>query len=247
MDHLFTTLSFALHILAGVLAMAAGLMALAVRKGSHLHRKAGDVFVIAMAVMALFAAVLGFIRPGQIINVFIAAFTFYLVVTGWLTARRGDAVAGIPEKVCLAVSLVLCAPFALIIFQIVSGVTLFKTAFIVEGPILIALCTFATIIAMAALGDMRVVLKGGISGVPRIARHLWRMCFGLALSLGSAFTNGFARLLPGPYHVPRVFFLPQLLMLVVLAYWLVRVRMPGWGGRATGARIPVAPEPGDAG
>ena len=61
------------------------------------------------------------------------------------------------------------------------------------------------------------------------------MCFGLTLALGSAFTNGFARLLPGPYHVPPAFFLPQLLMLGVLLYWVVRVRFPGWAGRAATA------------
>ena len=39
---------------------------------------------------------------------------------------------------------------------------------------------------------------------------------------------GFARFLPGPYHVPRVFFLPQLLLLGVLVVWMVRVRLMGW-------------------
>ena len=130
--------------------MAAGLVAVCARKGGRLHRSAGDVFVVAMVVMAVFAAVLGVLRPGQVINVFIAAFTPYLVATAWLTARRRETAAG----------------------------------------------------------------------TPRIARHL------------SAFTNGFARLLPGPYHVPPAFFAPQLLMLVVMLYWLVRVRFPGWDGRA---------------
>ncbi len=197
----------------------------------------GDVFVVAMLVMAIFAAVLGVIRPGQIINVFIAGFTLYLVLTAWLTARRGDAAAGAPEKIALAVSLVLCTPFALLIFQIVTGVTLFKSAFTIKGPILIALCVFSAVMATAAIGDLRVVLGRGISGTPRIARHLWRMCFGLALTFGSAFTNGFARLLPGPYHVPPAFFAPQLLMLVVLLYWVVRVRFPGWAGRAGPASL----------
>ena len=32
---------------------------------------------------------------------------------------------------------------------------------------------------------------------------------GLTLAMGSAFTKGFARLLPGRYHVPLAFFLPQ--------------------------------------
>lgn len=228
---ILTTLAFALHILAGAIAMAAGLAALCATKGGRIHRLAGDIFVVAMSVMAIFAAVLGAVRPGQIINVFIAGFTLYLVATAWMAAHRRDGVAGAPETIVLVVSLLLCAPFVLLIFQIVAGVTFFKSAFVIKGAILIALLVFASVIAIAAIGDLRVVLGHGISGTRRIARHLWRMCFGLALALGSAFTNGFARLLPGPYHVPPAFFVPQLLMLVVMLYWMVRVRFPGWDGR----------------
>ena len=129
----------------------------------------------------------------------------------------------------------LWAPFAVVMFQIVTGVTVFKSAIAIEGPVLIALSLFALVITLAAVGDFRVVLRRGISGTSRIARHLWRMCFCLTLALGSAFTNGFARLLPGPYHVPWAFFLPQLLMLGVLLYWVGRVRFPGWAGRAASA------------
>jgi len=231
MAGVLTTVTFALHILAGAVTMVAGLISVSARKGGHLHRTAGNLFVVAMTVMTIFAGILGVIRPGQIINVFIAAFTLYLITTGWLTARREHATRGAPEIISLAVSMLLCAPFVLLIFQITTGVVLFKSAFVIKGPILIALCVFAAIIGIAAVGDLKVVVNRGISGLPRVARHLWRMCFGLALALGSAFTNGFARMLPGPYHVPPVFFLPQLLMLVVLLYWLVRIRFPGWSGK----------------
>src|SRR6266516_7016977 len=44
---------------------------------------------------------------------------------------------------------------------------------------------------MAAIGDAKLVLAGGISGARRIGRHLWRMCLGITLAAGSAFTNGF--------------------------------------------------------
>jgi ATP adenylyltransferase/5',5'''-P-1,P-4-tetraphosphate phosphorylase II len=71
-------------------------------------------------------------------------------------------------------------------------------------------------------------MAGGIAGAPRIARHLWRMCLGLVMATGSAFTNGFARFLPGPYHVPMVFFLPQVLPLALLIFWMIRVRLTGW-------------------
>lgn len=223
-----TVLVFVLHVSAGALALVAGTTAAVARKGGALHRLAGNVFFASMLVMATFAAVLALVRPGQIINLFIAAFAFYLVATAWLTARRPDGVAGNAEKAALVVSLVLCAPFALVIFQVVTGITLFKTAFTIEGAILVALCSFASVIALAAIGDARVVLAGGLSGRSRIARHLWRMCVGLTLATGSAFTNGFARFLPGPYHVPLVFFLPQFLPLVLLVYWMIRVRLPGW-------------------
>ncbi len=235
-----TTLVFAVHILGGAIAMIAGVFALCVRKGGRLHCLSGDAFVISMLVMGISAGVLGAIRPGQTINIFIAGLTLYLVATAWLTTKRKGKVVGPPEIAALVVSLLLCAPFALIDFQIVTGVTLFKSAFKIEGPILIALCVFSAIMATAAIGDLRVVLSGGVSGIARVSRHLWRMCFALALTFGSAFTNGFARLLPGPYHVPRIFFAPQLLMLLVLVYWVVRVRFPGWAGRPAIASRPAA-------
>ena len=91
---------------------------------------------------------------------------------------------------------------------------------------LIAIYAFTGVLGIAALSDVKVVVQGAIAGPPRIARHLWRMCLGLTLATGSAFTNGFARLLPGPYHVPMAFFLPQFLPVLLLAFWMVRVRLP---------------------
>jgi hypothetical protein len=31
------------------------------------------------------------------------------------------------------------------------------------------------VLALAAIGDAKVVLSGGSAGAPRIARHLWRL------------------------------------------------------------------------
>ncbi len=93
---------------------------------------------------------------------------------------------------------------------------------------LIAIYVFTSVLACAAIGDARMVLAGGISGRPRIARHLWRMCLGLTLAAGSFFTNVLSRLLPGPVHVTDIFFVPQLLVLGFLIFWLIRVRFAGW-------------------
>lgn len=224
-----TILAYVLHIAAGTIALASGLIAAFARKGGYLHRKAGTLFVAGMLVMAMFAAYLAVAIPGQMVNLFIATFALYLVATGWMTVRRGAGTIGPFEKFTLLIALCLCAPFVILAFQLATGLTpSFKSAIRFEGPVLVAIYGFTSVLVLAAIGDAKLVLDGGISGAPRIARHLWRMCLGLTLAMGSAFTNGLARLLPGPYHVPPSYFLPQFLPLGLLIYWTIRVRFTGW-------------------
>jgi len=224
-----TMLAFVLHIGGGTLGLVSGTVAAVAAKGGPLHRAAGTVFFLSMLVMAIFAAYLAVVMPDQIVNVFIAAFTTYLIATAWMTVRRKEGTSGVGEKIALAVAIVLCAPFAILAFQLATGLPpLFKSAVPFEGPVLIAIYAFTSVLAIAAIADAKVVLAGGITGAPRIARHLWRMCLGLTLAAGSAFTNGVARLLPGPYHVPFAFFLPQFLPLGLLIFWMIRVRFTGW-------------------
>jgi hypothetical protein len=224
-----TTLAFVLHIGGGAVGLVSGAIAIFARKGSRIHRAAGNVFFASMLVMAVFAVYLGFAMPDQLVNVFIGTFTFYLVATGWLAVRCTAGAIGLPEKVGMVVAFILLAPFAILSFQLAAGLpTLFKSAVGFGGPILIAIYGFTAVLAIAAISDARVVLAGGIAGAPRIARHLWRMCVGLTLATGSAFTNGFSRLLPGPHHVPTAFFFPQFIPLLLLVFWMIRVRLTGW-------------------
>ena len=224
-----TVFAFAVHIGAGFIGLASGAVAAFARKGRYLHRSAGTLFVASMVVMATFAAYLAVAVPDQLVNLFISTFVFYLVSTGWMTVRRRQGTTGIFEKAAALVALCLCAPFAILAFQLATGLTpLFKSAVPFKGAVLFAIYGFTAVLALAAIGDVKLVWRGGISGPPRIARHLWRMCLGLTLATGSAFTNGFARLLPGPYHVPAFFFLPQFLPLGLLIFWMIRVRLTTW-------------------
>ncbi len=228
-----TPIAFAVHIGGGLVALVAGTVAILARKGGRIHRAAGAVFVAAMLAMGAFACYLAIVIPDQLANVFIAIFASYLIVTAWLTVRHGDGKAGLAEKLALPVALLLSAPFAIISFQLAAGLPLmFRSAVPLTGPVRIAIYVFTSVLAIGALGDAKVVFGGGISGAPRIARHLWRMCLGLALAYGSAFTNGFARLLPGPYHVPPAFFLPQFAPILLLVFWMVRVRFTRWFERS---------------
>ena len=229
---LATTLLFALHILGGTIGLVSGTVAVFARKGGPLHRKAGTVFFISMLAMAATAACLAIIRLGQIVNLFIAAFAAYLVLTAWMTVRRPEGRIGSTEKITLAVALLLCAPFVLLSFEVAFGLPLFfNSAVPIEGPVLVAIYALTAVLLTAALSDIRLVAAGGIAGAPRIARHLWRMCLGLTLAAGSAFTNGLPRLLPGPMHVTPIFFLPQLLVLALLVFWMIRVRLTNWYAR----------------
>jgi hypothetical protein len=225
-----TKLAISVHVIAGTIALFAGIVAVSARKGGHAHRVAGMVFFVSMLVMAVFADYLAVAIPGQIPNLFIGTFTIYLVATAWITVQRKERSVGIPEKIALFVVLCLCVPFAILSFQLATGLEpSFKSAVPIEGPVRAALYSFTFLVTMAAIGDARLVWAGGVTDRRRIGRHLWRMCLGLALAAGSAFTNGLPRLLPKTVHVPLIFlFIPQLSALLLLIFWMVRVRFTGW-------------------
>lgn len=227
--HAATTLAYVLHVGGGTIGLFSGTVAAFSRKGGKLHRNAGNIFTASMLVMAVFAVYLAIVIPGQIVNLFIGTFAFYLVATAWLTVWRKAGTTGFAEKAALAVVLCLLLPFSILTFDELAGLRLpFKSAVPIEGPVLIALYVFTLVIAIAAITDALVVRRGGISGAPRIARHLWRMCLGLTMAAGSAFTNGLPRLLPGHVRVTPIFFLPQFVFFGVLVFWMIRVRFTGW-------------------
>jgi uncharacterized membrane protein len=222
MLHGLTMLVFAVHIACGFIGLISGTVALFVRKGGRLHRTSGNVFFVSMIVMAVTAGYLGAVIPRQQVNVIISVFALYLVVTGWMAVRRKQGAGG-PERGALIVGLALFAPFAFLTVQLLTGLSPFMPV-PTKGPIVIAISGFTFVLALCVIGDARIVFTSSVIGIERIARHLWRMCIGLVLAVGSGFTNGIARLLPGPYHVPLPFFFVQFIPVAVMLFWLVRIR-----------------------
>jgi hypothetical protein len=78
----------------------------------------------------------------------------------------------------------------------------------------------------AAAGDLRTMRSGMPRGGPRLARHLWRMCFALFIAAGSFFSiqERVAKVLPEPFTSGPVRALPILLLFGTMFYWLWRVR-----------------------
>ena len=76
---------------------------------------------------------------------------------------------------------------------------------------------------LAATGDLRMIVRGGISGTARIARHLWRMCFALFFATGSFFL-GQQKVMPAFMHGSPILVVLGIAPLVLMFYWLRRVR-----------------------
>jgi hypothetical protein len=83
-----------------------------------------------------------------------------------------------------------------------------------------------TVMTLAAAGDIRVMRSGPLRGSPRLARHLWRMCFALFIAAGSFFSveARVAKILPALFTTPAMRGLPIALIFVAMFYWLWRVR-----------------------
>jgi hypothetical protein len=64
---------------------------------------------------------------------------------------------------------------------------------------------------------------GGLQGAPRIARHLWRMCFALYIATASFFL-GQSQVFPKAVRSSGLLPVPVLLVIGIMLFWLARVR-----------------------
>src|ERR1700751_5215241 len=105
MESRMRTPLLALHIAGGIMGLLSGTAAMFFRKGSHRHGQAGDVFVVSMLTMAACAVWLAILKhqPGNVVG---GVFTFYLITTAWMTARRRDGSTTVFNWAALMIPLV---------------------------------------------------------------------------------------------------------------------------------------------
>jgi uncharacterized membrane protein len=204
------------HISAGILGILSGAAALSFRKGGSRHALAGKVFVAAMLAMSSTAVYLALMKH-QTSNVLGGTFAFYLVTTAWATARRKDGETSIFDRLALLIPLLVGSWLWISGLQVAFGHT--KLA---HGVPLGMYFFLGSVMLLAAAGDVRMLLRGGVFGPKRIVRHLWRMCFGLFIATGSFFL-GQQQVFPAWLRGSPVLFIPALLPLVLLIFWLLRV------------------------
>ena len=214
-----------IHIIAGGLALILGTVTLVVKKGGHGHRRSGRLFAAAMLIMGGTASMLGFQKSPTDANVFAGVMTAYFVVTAITTVRPVSSWTRIINGAALAVAAVLAAG------AFVGGLKGVRGPGLSDGGVplrTIGVMSFvlASVLFLAAVGDLRVLCSGVLRGGPRLARHLWRMCFALFIAAGSFFSirERVATILPEPFTAGPVRLLPILLLFGVMFYWLWRVR-----------------------
>jgi uncharacterized membrane protein len=231
------------HVVAGALAVVCGFAALFVRKGGTLHRRSGRLFVWAMLVMGTTAAILELVRSGGVTNVVAAVLSLYFVGTALTAVRPASRWTGAINVAALTVALGLA--FA----AIAGGVRRINDSGLSPGGVpfrTIGVMSFvlAAALLLAAAGDLRVLRSGMPRGGPRLARHLWRMCFALFIAAGSFFSirERVAKILPEPFTTGPMRALPFLLLFGAMFYWLWKVRRrPKDGGK--GIISPCASSP----
>jgi hypothetical protein len=107
-----------------------------------------------------------------------------------------------------------------------------------DGSPALAYAVFASLASMAAALDIRMVMRGGIRGAQRIARHCWRMCLALLITAVSFFL-GQAQMFPGRIQDSWILFMPEIVVLAALAFWMFRVLSWKSKGGVAWARDPA--------
>jgi uncharacterized membrane protein len=223
---------YVVHIMAGSLALLSGYVALYAAKGATLHRKSGMLFVCAMLTMSLFGMTIATVRgvaPAIIVPV--GLLTAYLVITSLTTIRPPPIGAR-----WLAIGGMLVA-FGVFLTDLTFGTQGVANGGMRDGLPTFPFFIFALVALLGGVGDLRVMRSGALRGAPRIARHLWRMCFALFIAALSFFI-GQAKVIPEPIRILPLLAMPVLAVLLTMFYWLWRVRFRRKLSGVAGIKVP---------
>lgn len=211
-------LTIVTHFAAGLTGLVSGTIALSVAKGGQLHKQSGLVFTYAMITVGLLATVLYAIEGKSVLG---GLFPVYLIFTALTTVKP------LPQgQRGVDIAFMLLA-FVLTAGTYLNGVIAWQQPNHIDrvaGAPAQMVFFLATVTLLAAIGDLRMILERGIRGTRRITRHLWRMCFGLFVATGSFFL-GQMKFIPAPIRIVPVLFVLAIAPLLVLLYWMWRVRL----------------------
>lgn len=206
-----------LHIVSGTVGMLSGFVAVFLRKGLRRHAIAGSVFVVSMLCLSSSGTYLATVKH-QPSNILGGVLTFYMVATAWMTARRREGAPGIFDWGALLVVLGVAAAELTFGSEAAASPTGMKYDY-PPWPYFI----FGSVAVLAFVGDVRMLVRGGIAGTQHLARHLWRMCFALFVAAVSIFLAR-QQLFPAVLQKTGALVFLSFLPLILLVFWMLRVR-----------------------
>ena len=207
------SINLAFHIAMGTLGLLSGAAAFAFRKGSRMHRAAGNVFfftMLATAASAVYAGIVKPYRPAIVEGMLV----FYWVASAWLTVRRKEGQVGLPEHGVLLLGLAAVAAGVIVGFTARSSPN-----GVLDGIPASFYFVFAVLAALAVAFDVRMIV--------RIVRHLGRMSAAWTVAAANLFI-GNSQVFPPALRETNVLVVPVLVGLVLLLFWFVRVRFTRW-------------------
>jgi uncharacterized membrane protein len=206
-----------LHICAGTVSVLSGAAALFARKGFRLHRKTGNVFFLAMLGLSISGAYMAAFTKPNIGNVIGGVLTLYMVSTGWAAVLRKEGETGLSEIGLLLVGLAEGIGCWILGWEAAHSATGSK-----DGYPAAIYYVFGSLALYGAAWDVRMLIRGGVFGALRIARHLWRMCFALFIAAASLFL-GRPQIFPAIFRETYALYVLSFLPLILMIFWLIRV------------------------
>tara|TARA_R110001592_G_scaffold5627_2_gene30977 strand:- start:907 stop:1554 length:648 start_codon:yes stop_codon:yes gene_type:complete len=205
------------HIIAGILVLLFGSIALISSKGLRLHKLTGNIFFIAMVMLSLTAIYLEIQFDDFPI---MGIFSLYFASTSWLAVKRQAGTIGVFE-VCAFLCIAMVA------------ITFYKWGWdiVYNGKVLERMLPlpmyfiFGSFAAFAAILDLNMILRGGLVGAHRIARHLWRMCIALLLATMSFLSQD---IFPEFIQNTGLLWSPVIVLLLIIVFWLCRLPFSPW-------------------
>lgn len=217
MEMSFSILS---HTIIGTIATIFGALGLFTKKGSKLHRKAGNWFFYTMFAMAFQGAILAFVID-QTITAMAGIFCCYLIASSWMTVKTP------PGKLT---KFDYVSPIFAAMVMLVCGWLMLQAMNAPDGKAAgfgAPEYGFFAIAALLSLSfDIKLLVQKGINGGQRLARHLWRMCFAFYIALGSAIFRS-AHLFPEAIRESGYLELPTLLIVIVMLFYLGKLAFQG--------------------
>ena len=213
---MFLDITLWFHILTGGAGIVAGVCALATTKGSRRHIQWGIAFWWLMLAMAMSGIVLALAAP-KAVFMFISVLSVYLINTGRNALTRKSGVVNRATWIWFSVALVsLLAGAGLGIRSLLLGVDVFGSPWFLYFGVAFDALIFVVL-------DGLLLARGRATGHHRIIDHLWRMIAALFFAM-------FALLVANPQVFPDWFlnsglnYLPLVILLGVMAYWVVKTR-----------------------